>query len=431
MSGRGPATFAPERTDRVVIHVDMDCFYAACERLREPKLRGEPVVVGMGYEPGDDGGAVATASYEAREFGVESAQAITEALDRLPRRAAADPADPGAPDPEETGFYRPVDMSYYKSVSDDVETVLEEAVEGRGPEAGTDGVVRAVSIDEAYLDVTGVGWQRAEAVARELKHDIEREAGVAASVGVAPNMSTAKVASDFDKPDGLVVVEPGETREFLAPLDVRELHGVGPVTARHLREMGIETAEDLAAADPAELEAEFGARGREIHAHARGRDDRPVTPVGNPKSLSSESALSPTDDTERKRDLVGSLAEDVAKRAQAENALYKTVGIKVVEPPFDINTRERSLSGPVDDPELVESIALDLLREFHQATVRKLGVRVSNLDFSEADQVSLDGYTDTVANREDYDASKAGDSGAERFDRGGSLHGQTTLADFY
>jgi DNA polymerase IV (DinB-like DNA polymerase) len=397
---------------RVVCHVDMDCFYAACERLREPALAGEPLVVGMGYEPGDSIGAVATASYEAREFGVESAMPISQALERLPRKVEAardDDLDVG-----EAGFYRPVDMPYYKSVSQDVKAVLHAMVEGRGVD-DADGVVREVSIDEAYLDVSGVGWDGAEAFAADLKSRIQSAAGVAASVGVAPNMSAAKVASDYDKPDGLVVVRPDEVREFLAPLPVDELHGVGPVTANALADMEIATAGDLAAADPSALEAEFGSRGREIYDHARGRDDRVVEPKGRSKSISSESAVEPTRDTQQKREMVRSLAAEVSERARSKGALYKTIGVKVVTPPYDINTRATSLSGPVEDPDLVESVALDLLREFDEDRVRKLGVRVSNLDFADADQASLDGWEGETAPNVARDRER---------------RGQTTFGDF-
>ncbi|MYL67850.1 Y-family DNA polymerase, partial [Halorubrum distributum] len=133
-----------DAVDRVVCHVDMDCFYASCERLRHPDLADEPVVVGMGYEPGESIGAVATASYEAREFGVESAMPISKALELLPRREDADPDDPDAPDPEETGRYVPVDLDFYEEVASEVKAVLRDCADTR----------REVSIDEAYLDVT-------------------------------------------------------------------------------------------------------------------------------------------------------------------------------------------------------------------------------------------------------------------------------------
>ena len=387
MTDRGganlPGVTDEEDDDRIVLHVDMDCFYAACERLREPELRGEPVVVGMGYEDGESHGAVATASYEAREYGVESAQAIGTALDNLPRKATAEDPDTDH-DPDEAGYYRPVDMEYYQSVSEGVREILHDSA----------GTVREVSIDEAYLDVTDrTAWEVAEGFARHVKQRVEREVGVTASVGVAPNMSAAKIASDHDKPDGLVVVEPGEVRSFLAPLDVTEVHGVGPVTARRLREMGVETAGDLVDADPRELEDAFGERGRELYERARGVDDREVTPRGRPKSLSRESAFTDaTDDDEEKRGRVTTLAGAVAERAKSKDAMYRTIGIKVVTPPYDVNTRERSLPGPVDDPDLVEDVALELLAEFEDDAVRKVGVRVSNLQFTENDQASLDGF---------------------------------------
>jgi len=424
MSDRGgsrlPGTPDGDDRDAIVLHVDMDCFYAACERRREPELRGEPVVVGMGYEDGESHGAVATASYEAREYGVESAQAIGEALDRLPRKAAAE-TDPDL-DPAEAGYYRPVDMDYYDSVGAAVKEILHDSAE----------VVREVSIDEAYLDVTDrTAWTVAEGFARHVKNRIDREVGVTASVGVAPNMSAAKIASDHDKPDGLVVVEPGEVRPFLAPLDVEEIHGVGPVTARELRDLGIETAGDLADADPDVLESRFGERGAELYRRARGEDDREVTPRGRPKSLSRESAFTEaTDDAERKRERVRTLAEAVADRARRKEAMYRTIGIKAVTPPFDVNTRARSLPGPVDDPELVEAVALELLEEFADEAVRKVGVRVSNLSFADGEQTSLGGWGGQ-ASEDAGPASPSEESGdPESTDTDTDPEGQSSLADF-
>ena len=432
--------------DQVVCHVDMDCFYAACERLREPALRGEPLVVGMGYESGETHGAVATASYEARAFGVESAMAIGEALELLPRKVDA-ARDPDL-DVSEAGFYRPVDLDYYEEVAADVKAVLREHAD----------VVREVSIDEAYLDVTDrVRWESQETLvgdgdrhadgedqstvdrptvtefARDLVRAVREEAGVVASVGVAPTMSAAKVASDYDKPEGLVVVEPGEVREFLAPLDVEEIHNVGPVTARELREMGIETAADLAAAEADRLAERFGERGLEIRRFARGEDPREVEPVGEPKSLSRESAFTEaTEEIAQKRERVRSLASDVAERAEREGALYQTIGIKVVTPPFDVNTRAESLPGPVQDAELVASTALGLLEEFDDDPVRKLGVRVSKLSFDAGEQASLGGFEDAGdAAPGDTAAADTAETGVENGDERPPHVGQATLRDFF
>jgi len=404
MSRRGRLPGAPDR-ERIVCHVDVDCFYAACERLREPALRGEPVVVGMGYEPGETVGAVATASYEARAHGVESAQPISEALAALPRKVDA------ATDPdlsvEAAGFYRPVDMAYYESVAAEVKTVCREHAD----------TVREVSIDEAYVDVTDrTDWSEAGAFGRRLKAAIADRAGVTASVGIAPTMSAAKVASDREKPDGLVVVEPGEVDSFLAPLDVEAVHGVGPVTAGRLREMGIETGGDLAAADPARLGAVFGERGRRIVRFARGEDDRAVEPRGRPKSLSRESAFrAATTDPERQRARLRALAADVAERADREDALYATIGIKIVTEPYEVATRARSLSGPVADPALVGTVSRELFAEFAGDPVRKLGVRVSSLSFTQGDQETLGAYAESASD------ATAQDRTQRRLDRfGGS-----------
>jgi DNA polymerase IV (DinB-like DNA polymerase) len=236
-------------------------------------------------------------------------------------------------------------------------------------------------------------------------------------------MSAAKVASDHDKPDGLVVVEPGEVQSFLAPLPVEAVHGVGPVTARELNEMDIETAGDLAAADPTSIEAHFGDRGRTLYDRARGHDDRAVTPRGRPKSLSRESAFTEaTEDVGRQRETVAGLAREVASRAEGEGALYRTIGIKVVTPPFDVNTRERSLPGPIADQSLVRDVALDLLGEFEGESIRKLGVRVSKLQFTAAEQARLDGWD------RDADSATTGTGGEDGADS--PTRGQSSLGDF-
>ena len=415
---RLPGVEREDDEDRLVCHVDADCFYASCERLREPKLRGEPLVVGMGYEAGETVGAVATASYEAREFGVESAQAISTALERLPRRAAFEAGDLDDDiGRDETGYYRPVDMDYYESVAADVREILHDCAD----------VVREVSIDEAYLDVTDrTAWKVADGFARHIKDRIRREVGVTVSVGVAPTMSAAKIASDFDKPDGLTVVQPGEVREFLEPLAVDLLHGVGPVTARELREMGLETAGDVAATDPEPLVERFGERGRELYDRARGEDDRRVEPKGDPKSFSRESAFAePVTEPGPKYDQIETLAAAVADRAQREGALYRTIGVKAVTPPYDVNTRERSLPGPVDDPTLVDRIAHELFAEFETEPVRKLGVRVANLEFAAADQTSLANWERREPDRDSTDESSTVNPA-----RTDSTTGQSSLTDF-
>jgi DNA polymerase IV (DinB-like DNA polymerase) len=393
----GRLTDRPAIPEQVVCHVDMDCFYAACERLRRPELRGEPVVVGMGYADGETDGAVATASYEAREEGVESAQAIATALEHLPR---------------DEGHYLPVDMEYYESVSEEIHAILAERAD----------TVRKVSVDEAYLDVSErTDFDNVHAYARELKATIEESVGVVASVGVAPTMSAAKVASDHDKPDGLVVVEPDDLVDFLAPLPVAAIHDVGPETARGLRQLGIETAGDLAAADVTDLTDRFGERGQRIYRYARGEDRRTVAPTEPPKSFLRAEAVDATTDMAEKRATVERLAADVARRAADAGALYRTVGFRVIETPYEVTRRSRSLPGHVDDPGVVEDIALDLLTEFRDAEVRKLGVRLSNLTHADQEQAGLGEWAD----EESSDGDRAADSEATA-----QPSGQQTLTDF-
>lgn len=417
--GQLPGADSP---DQIVCHADIDCFYAACERLREPALEGEPLVVGMGFEPGESSGAVATASYEAREYGVESAQAISEALELLPRKIDAAKRDNLAI--ESAGYYRPVDMEYYESVASDIREILHDRAE----------TVREVSIDEAYLDITErTNWgAELEEFARDLQAEIQREVGVTASLGIAPTMSCAKVASDYDKPNGLVIVEPGEVQSFLAPLDIEAVHGVGPVTADEMRSMGIETAGDLAAADLSELDAAFGNRGVTVHRYARGADDRAVEPRGKPKSFSRESAFGEaTTDSEAQLERLLSLGASVAERAKQRDVLYQTIGIKVVTPPFDVNTRAKSLPGPVSDPELVEEVAESLFAEFEGERIRKLGVRVSNLSFGSESQPSLAEFAaeGTAEARDDPSETGTSSEGAESVASTGTTEGQITLGE--
>ncbi len=419
-SVHGVSTLTTPSNDNpnIILHVDCDCFYASCEELRNPELSGEPVIIGMGYDEDDPSGAVATANYEARKHGVESAMAIGKALTVLPRREHTDASDPSAPDPNETAHYLPVDMEYYESVGSDVHNILNQFAD----------VLEPISIDEAYLDcTTQTSWETVDQYAKTLKETIKEEVGIPVSVGAAPTKSAAKVASDHDKPDGLVVIEPGTVREFFAPLDIEEVHGIGPVTAGELREMGIETAGDLASADQDTLVEKFGTRGKEAHQRARGHDPREVAPPDDPKSISNESSFgTAVNDWEQKQDRLQALIDKVTSRADEQDALYQTIGIKAIEPPFDANTRAHTLPGPISNRELVETIATELFEEFRDTPVRKIGVRLSNLSFSEGDQVSLTewGTTEDVEPGEysqRHMTSKNSDNESN----------QGTLADYY
>lgn len=360
--------------DQIVLHLDMDCFFAACERLRDPVLEGEPVVIGGGFDADPPRGAVATASYEARDYGVHSAQPMAQALARLPRRADA------SSDEDATGIYLSGDHSFYSEISQTVMQLVEEYAD----------TIRRVSIDEAYLDISEqTNWDDAYAFGEDLKATIEAEVGVVGSIGIAPTLSCAKIASDHEKPDGLCIVEPGTVAEFLAPLDIEEIHGVGPAGAERFNAADVNTAGDLAALSPQAVVDMFGTNATTLYDRVRGIDPRTVEPVGKPKSISKERSFEPTNSQESKIASIRRLASEVNDRVARKNARYRTIGIKAVATPFDVNTRERTLHGPVREPRLVESVALELLEEFADVELRKLGVSVSNLEFFAGDQLRI------------------------------------------
>lgn len=353
--------------EQIVMHVDMDCFFAACERLRDNCLEGEPVVVVMGYSEDSKDGVVSTASYEAREHGVESAQPMTEALRYLSR---------------DEGYFLPVDAEFYESISEQIMEILEQMAS----------TVRKVSVDEAYMNVTPkTKWEYAEGYAKGIKKRIEQEVGLTASVGAAPTMSAAKVASDWNKPDGITIVDPNRLPDFLSSLDVTDVHEVGPKTANELHSMGITTAGELAEADVADLRERFGSRGEKIYNYARGEDHREVEPREPPDSfMRDESFSDPITDWTQKRSTIERLGKEAVERAVEEDGLFQTIGVKVVKPPFNKHRREETLSGPTDDIDVVQEIAVDLLREFNDDSVRKLGVSLSNIDYSGQKQTGLD-----------------------------------------
>ena len=226
----------------------MDCFYAAVHMRDDPSLRGKPVVIGGRPE---SRGVVAAASYEVRRYGVHSAMPSSRAIRLCPE-----------------AIFIPPDFRRYSKESEKIFAIYREITP----------LVQAVSIDEAYLDVTEhLGeWGTATAVAKEIRRRVREERNLTVSVGVGPNRLIAKIASDFHKPNGLTVVRPDQVQAFLDPLPVRRLHGVGPATERVLNEMKIQTVADLRAAAVEDLIDRFGKHGRVLHEFAQGIDDRPV-----------------------------------------------------------------------------------------------------------------------------------------------------------
>lgn len=343
----------------------MDAFYAAVEQASKPSLRGKPVVVG-GLGPR---GVVATASYEARIFGVHSAMPMGQARRLCPNAAYLAPR-----------------FSLYRDVSEAVMEILGEL----SP------LVEPLSLDEAFVDLEagealteGSSSPAARGVGERLRQTISEMTGLSGSVGLAGSKMLAKIASEQAKPDGIVVIEPGTERELLAPMPVRTLPGVGPATAEVLRRAGITTVGDTAEAGEAELLRLLGrAHGTSLYAMANGWDDRPVIAERDAKSVSVEDTFD-VDLTDRAlvQAHLARLAERCAERLRAAGRSGRTVVIKVRSYDFSTLTRSETLRGPTDDTGVVREAAARLLDTVDTTSgVRLLGVGVSGLaDFTQED----------------------------------------------
>jgi DNA polymerase-4 len=343
---------------RAIIHLDMDAFYASVEVRDDPSLRGMPVIVGGSERRG----VVCAASYEARKFGVRSAQPMATAHRLCPK-----------------GVFLPVRMARYREVSRQVFEIFHRYTP----------LVEPLSVDEAFLDVTGCGrlFGEPEAIARAIRQAVLDETGLTVSAGVAASKHVAKVASDLDKPDGLVVVPAGTEKAFLAPLSVGRLWGVGKVTRSALERMGIRTIGDLAALPVDALIGKFGAHGALLHALANGIDDRQVETGREVKSVGHEDTYE-QDIRGRKtmeRQLLD-LAHRVASRMRRHGFRGRTVTLKVKYADFEQVTRAESLQQPTDDGGTIYRIARRLLDKtgIDSRPVRLLGISVSNLGGEEA-----------------------------------------------
>ena len=348
---------------RTILHVDLDAFFAAVEQRDRPELRGRPVVVGGGGSE-DARGVVSAASYEARVFGIHSAMSLREAYRRCP-----------------DAVFLPVDGRRYQAASRDVMSILRRFTP----------MVEPISIDEAFLDVTGSAalFGDGPTIARRIKDEVRAEVGLTASVGVASTKLVAKIASDLRKPDGLVVVPPGEETAFLAPLPIGRLWGVGEKTAAALRDYSVGTIGDLAALPPDLLVRRFGKHGASLVDRARGVDPDPVHDGDPAKSVGHEHTFDvDTSDPEVIERTLLAMADGVAGRLRSAGVRAGTVAVKIRDSGFRTITRQRTLPEPTDLTGPIYTAALELARpEIRGMRVRLLGVTASNL--GEREQLSL------------------------------------------
>jgi DNA polymerase IV len=337
---------------RKIVHVDMDAFYASVEQRDDASLRGKPVIVAWR----GNRSVVCAASYEARRFGVRSAMPAIRA-ERL---------CPGA-------IFIPPDFTRYKAASRAVREILSRHTD----------MIEPLSLDEAYLDVTEnkLGLPTATRVAKLIRSQIREELNLTASAGVAPNKFLAKIASDWRKPDGLFVIQPGEVSAFLLPLPVGRIPGVGKVTESRLKGLGVVTVGDLRGLGLEALESKFGRYGRRLYELANGVDHDPVTPNRPTKSISAEDTFErdlPLSETEG---LIRSLAEKVWAASRKEARVARTVVLKLKTSDFNVMTRSHTPACPPATCEEFMAIALSLRERVAAAPdqrFRLVGVGLSN-----------------------------------------------------
>ncbi len=341
---------------RIIMHVDMDAFFASVEQRDFPELRGRPVIVGGSPS---DRGVVAAASYEVRKFGVRSAMPTSQALRLCPEAILRSPR-----------------FSAYREASQEIHVIFGELTDRIEP----------VSLDEAYLDLSGqvVDFQHALSISRRLKKDIVDRIALTASVGVGPNKFLAKIASDYRKPDGLFIIKPEEALNFLGPLPVRVIPGVGPKTDHRLKLMEIRTVGQLRERTPEELQEFLGKKhGERLHQLSQGIDDAPVASSRSPRSVSQERTFShDMSDKEAMSAILNDLSEMVSQRLKRKKLKARTIGVKVRFEDFRVVTRSTTIDEPSDETGIIAEIAKGMLERvsLQGMKVRLLGVRTAGFD---------------------------------------------------
>ena len=338
---------------RKIIHIDMDAFFASVEQRDNPSLKGKPVAVGGSSERG----VVAAASYEARKYGVRSAMSSKIAAQKCPHLIFVKPR-----------------FESYRAVSHQIREIFAEYTP----------LIEPLSLDEAYLDVTNnlKGIESATQIAIEIKEKIKMRTQLTASAGVSYNKFLAKIASDFNKPDGLYIIKPKQGPLFVETLEIDHFHGIGKVTAQKMHKMGIFTGKDLREYDEAFLVKHFGKIGRYYYQIARGIDTRIVNPERIRKSVGSENTF--MQDLEARAEIqlgLEPLIEDVWRYCTKHEIFGRTVSLKVKYNDFQIVTRSRTTLSPIFDLSLFERIAYELLDQIMPPSkgIRLLGIALSNL----------------------------------------------------
>ncbi|MBI2822802.1 MAG: DNA polymerase IV [Acidobacteria bacterium] len=352
---------------RVILHVDMDAFFASVEQREHREYRGKPVVVGADPRQGKGRGVVAACSYEARRYGIRSAMPIGRAYRLCPQAV----------------FVRP-NGAAYAHVSRAVMEILKRYTD----------LLEAVSIDEAFLDVSGSLQMFGSAVelAMRIKSDIWKEQSLTCSVGIAPNKFLAKVASDMQKPDGWFEVKPGCEEEFLRDLPVSRIWGVGPESDARLRSLGIATVGDVAQRSREFWERCLGKRGVRLWELAHGRDDRPVETGVGFSSLSQERTFeADTAEIAVLKETLLQLSEQLARRARQHGSRARCCSLKLRYADFSTFHRQKTLPQSTDDAQVIYAVAWELLERFFplQQKVRLLGVGMSRFEPWENMQMGL------------------------------------------
>ena len=344
---------------RKIIHIDMDAFYASIEQRDNPDYRGKPIAVGG--SPQGRGGVVATASYEARKFGIRSAMPSKKALELCPQVI----------------FVRPR-FEVYKAVSVQIRSIFERYTD----------LIEPLSLDEAFLDVTNdkqnIGY--AIDIAKAIKLSISQELKLTASAGVSINKFIAKIASDMNKPDGLTFIGPSKIQSFVDALGVEKFFGVGKVTAEKMKGMGLHTGADLKRLTESELIRHFGKTGKFYYNIVRGIDDRQVQPHRETKSISAEDTF-PYDlkDLDEMYEAVDTLSKIVYERIMRHGVKGRTLTLKIKYHDFKQITRSQSLPQPFADWETIRTTGRRLLQstDLEDKRVRLLGIGVSNFEPTE------------------------------------------------